>query len=642
MRTVLLIIILSSLSPFYVNSQTEVTISEIQGAGTFSPLNNDLVSIRDVVVIAVKDEFFYVQSTSPDNNPNTSEGIVIVHQETEVYQINDVLNITGQVREFDNNTTIAASSIVKTGQTNNSISPVLLSDSFPGSTRESIHPLEFVEGQLVQFTNLNIVGPSPNGNFAYASAGDQRPMREPGIEFPSPNGIPEWDGNPEVFDFVPVGLGLAANPFLNGNMKVSGTGVFFQGDFRYGLFPISYTISEETNIPDVILPNNREFNVACLNTLFLDNEEGDYAQRLEKITQYIINQLGTPDVIALQEVRGEEEFVDLADRLSAVTGVEYNVHTDDATGFLNNGYLTQNTFTVQKIEAQAKNLSFQGGSLHDRAPLLLEGLINTSEGTKPLSILNLHIRSLNDIETDFVQQKRNAQARSIANMVKQFQDDAKQFLVVGDFNAFQFSDGYVDVLSQITGTPSLGAILPPLNIGIDPLTNVSTTFIAEEQQYSFVFRGNAQILDHCLASELIDYEVSHFHYGRGNCDYPEALLSTNSPFRASDHDGFAVYLDLGDDIINVTDGEILPANSEVIIPNPYTPFAEIIFDLEQKQNIQIDLFNLAGQLVYSTQLGAIEKGQINLPFNEELATGYYIIQVLGKNIKFTDKLLILP
>jgi len=641
LRAVLLIIIISLFSIFYVNGQIEVTISEVQGTGTFSPFNNDLVSLTNVVVTAVNDGFFFAQSTITDNSPNTSEGIIVFHQGDEDFEINEVINVTGQVREFDNNTTISASSIFKTGQTNTTLTPIQIDDAFPGNQRRDIHPLEFVEGQLVQFTNLNIVGPSPNGSFAYASASAQRPMREPGIEFPAPNGLPEWDGNPEIFDFVPIGLGLAANPFLNANMKVSGTGIIVEGDFRYGLFPISYTISDEADIPTVPLPNSNEFNVACLNTLFLDNEEGDYDVRLEKITQYIITQLGTPDVIALQEVRGEEEFVDLATSLKAATGIEYNVHTDDATGFLNNGYLSQNTFTVQSVEAQATNFSFQGGALHDRAPLLLEGQINTAAGTTPLSILNLHIRSLNDIETDFVQEKRNAQARSIANMVKNLQDEGKQFLVVGDFNAFPFTDGYVDVLSQISGTPTLGALFPPLNIGIDPpLTNISTTFIPVEQQYSFVFRGSAQILDHCLASAFDDFEVSHFHYGRGNCDYPESLLSTDNPFRASDHDGFSVYLDLNEEVVESVGGNITSTDLEVLIPNPYTAASVIQFDLDQKQNIQIDLFNLAGQLIYSTQIGAIEKDRVDLPFTEQLTTGYYIIQVSGSAVNFTDKLLL--
>lgn len=639
----LLVIIISSLSTFCIHGQTEVTISEIQGTGSFSLLNEELVILRNVVVTAAADGFFFAQSTTPDNNSQSSEGIIVFHQEDEDYTIQEVLDITGQVREFESNTSIAASAIIKTGQTNNTISPVLLTNDFPGNQRTTIHALESVEGQLVQFTNLSIVGPSPNGSFAYASASDQRPMREPGIEFPAPNGLPEWDGNPEIFDFVPVGLGLSSNAFLNANMKVSGTGVIVEGDFRYGLFPISYTVSEEVDIPEIVLPTSQEFNVACLNTLFLDNEESDYDLRLEKITRYIIEQLGTPDVIALQEVRGEEEFVDLATRLSAATGIAYTSYTDNATDFLNNGYLCQNTFTVRRVEQLATNASFEGSSLHDRAPLLLEGFINTANGIEPLSILNLHIRSLNGIETDFVQQKRNAQARSIANIVKDLQDSDKQFLVVGDFNAFPFSDGYVDILSQIAGTPTLGALFPPLNIGIDPpLTNISTTFIPLEEQYSFVFRGSAQILDHCLASAFRNFAVSHFHYGRGNADYPESLQSTDSPFRASDHDGFSVYLDLDEEIISVADGSVTQSDFEIIIPNPYTTVSQIVFMLEQKQNIQIDLYNLMGQLMYSSQLGAIEEDKINLPYIDQLATGYYIIQVSGSTVDYTDKILLLP
>jgi len=139
-------------------------------------------------------------------------------------------------------------------------------------------------------------------------------------------------------------------------------------------------------------------------------------------------------------------------------------------------------------------------------------------------------------------------------------------------------------------------------------------------QYSFVFRGNAQILDHCLASDFTDAEVSHFHFGRGNSDYPEVYLSQNSPFRSTDHDGFAVYLDLGEEVI-FGDGIPMIDEEEVSITNPFTSNGQLSFNLEERQNIQIDLFSIVGQLMFSTSIGAVEQDVISLPELANFQTG---------------------
>ncbi len=624
-----------------LSGQTLVTIAEIQGTGNFSSFNNDLVSISSVVVIARHDDMLFVQSSTPDNDLNTSEGILVDWNQAESFNINEVVNIIGRVRERDRNTIIEASTINTTGQSNSSIVPRMLSNDFPGNTRTNVNALESVEGQLVQFTNMNIVGPSQGSNLAYVSASDVRPMREPGLEFPGVNNLPEWDGNPEVFFFVPRGLGLAGNQFLHADMTISGTGVIVEEDFNYALYPISFTVTNENELPAVQLSTSNEFNVGCLNTLFLEREESNYDLRLEKITNYIIDQLGTPDVVALQEVGGQQEFIDLAESLSNATGNEYTAHFDNPVGNINNGYIVNKAFSVSNIESQGNNLTFSGGSLHDRPPLLLEGFIETESGPVPLSILNLHIRSLNGIDTDFVQQKRNLQAIHIGELVKEMQDENKEFFIVGDFNAFQFSDGYVDVLNQIAGTPSLGALLPNRDLGISPLTNVSTTLIPESEQYSFVFRGNAQILDHCLASDFQNAEVSHFHFGRGNCDYPEAYLEQASPFRATDHDGFAVYLDLGEEVI-FGDGIPIIEEEAVSVSNPFTSAGRITFNLEERQNVQIDLFSVLGQLMYSTSIGAVDQDIVSLPELSNFQTGVYFMTITGNSLDFTKKILIYP
>lgn len=624
------------------HSQNEFSIAQIQGENTTSPLLNDQVTVEEAIVTVTYRDMLFVQSINDDGNPRSSEGIMVDWDDANDFDTNDIVRITGTVREFDDNTVIQAQSVSKIGENNNPLTPIIINNDFPGERSQNINALEFAEGQLVSYTNILITGPSEGSDLAYISGASNRPLREPGVEFPGLNGLPVWDGNPDVFFFVPDGLGLQSNAFLHADMKITGTGIIVQEQFNYALYPIAYTITEENNIPPAPAPQNNEFNIGCLNTLFLEKEDSSYELRLQKMANYIETVLQNPDVVALQEVGGEQEFEDLAALLSTQTGVEYSAMSVNPTGNINNGYLVQATFTVQNLEALGTTQSFDGGSLHDRPPLLLDGFINTENGEQQLSILNLHQRSLNGITgngSDFVRRKRNAQAISVAQMIRDLQDEDKKIVVVGDFNAFEFSDGFVDVVNQIAGTPSLGAQFPVVPQGVEPLINVSATFPPEEERYSFVFRGNAQILDHCLVSDSPDLEVTHFQFGRGNADYPNSMLELEVPFRATDHDGFSIYFDMGSEVVT---GDPIVFNDEgIFIPNPFNPSDEISFNIEQKQNVTAELFNVSGQLMFQVPLGAVEDDKVMLPYIENLGAGIYFIRLSGRSVDYTEKLIII-
>lgn len=623
-------------------SQNEFSIAQIQGENSVSPLLNDQVTVNQAIITAIDRDLMYVQSMTEDGNPRSSEGILVDWDDATDFEIGDIVSVTGTVREFNNNTAIQAQTVNKQGKNSTPLIPVEINDSFPGPDLQSINALEFAEGQLVSFTDMLITGPSIGANLAYVSGAATRPLREPGAEFPGINGLPVWDGNPDVFFFVPDGLGLSSNAFLHADMKITGTGIIVQEDFNYALYPIAYTISDEDSIPETIAPQESEFNIGCLNALFLEREDASYELRLQKIANYIQNVLQTPDIVALQEVGGSQEFEDLAALLNSQTGASYSAQSINPTGSINNGYLVQATFTVQNIEALGTTQSFDGGSLHDRAPLLLEGFINTEDGEEELSLLNLHQRSLSGItgsNSDFVRRKRNAQAISVAQMLSDLQDEDKEIVVLGDFNAYQFSDGYVDVVNQIAGTPSIGAQFPPSPQGVIPLINISATFPPEEERYSFVFRGNAQMLDHCLVSDSPDLVVSNFQYGRGNCDFPESMLALDVPFRASDHDGFSVYLDMDAEVIM---GDPIVYNEDgIFVPNPFLPADQISFQIEEKQNITAELFNMAGQLMITESLGAIEDDNVSLPNIQSLGAGMYILRLTGRSVDYTEKLIII-
>ena len=214
-------------------------------------------------------------------------------------------------------------------------------------------------------------------------------------------------------------------------------------------------------------------------------------------------------------------------------------------------------------------LDFDGSLLHDRPPLLLEGRSVNEGADYPFAVLNLHNRSLGGIDSptdgDRVRAKRLAQAQSVAATVQALQESnpAIRLIVAGDFNAFEFSDGYVDVLGQIRGDvdPSAQLLSGPDLVEPDLINQVLS--IEPDERYSFIFGGSAQVLDHALTSMALDASFRGLMYGRGNADAALDLINDDSPavlpLRSSDHDGLVLFLtkDLDGDGVN-DDADVCP------------------------------------------------------------------------------------
>jgi hypothetical protein len=132
--------------------------------------------------------------------------------------------------------------------------------------------------------------------------------------------------------------------------------------------------------------------------------------------------------------------------------------------------------------------------------------------------------------------KRRLQAEFTAELVQSLQSE--NLVLVGDFNAFQFNDGYVDVIGTITGQP---APADQVVLASPDLVNPNLTTLVErlppDQRYSFIFQGNAQTLDHVLVDGEMLQRLTRFTYARNNADFPESFGGdATRPERVSDHD----------------------------------------------------------------------------------------------------------
>lgn len=623
--------------PAFIFSQTPLLeVYEVQGSGNISPFQGQVVNLDTAVVTYANSSIAYVQAAVGDGNPATSDGLLV--RDGNVLQLvpGDRVLVSGRVEERQGQTILASASINKIGS-----GPALPPTLFEPGTQNigGVSPQERYEGMLLQFDITAATG-SNNFNSILAYVGDDRPFREPGVLAPGLPDLPVFDGNPELFNYDPNGLGQSNFIFYNAGDQLSGIGIMEQFSFGYELSPIAAVeLDAVAPTSPVRSRTNTELSVGSLNALFFLDSESDYQLRLTKVVNYISESMNYPDVIALQEIGGQSEIEDLIFRLrqkDAVLG-DYAGFGLSSNGFLNVGYLVHKRINNPEFTTLGTGDFFSGGGLlHNRFPLLLEFEVPGGEGIR-LQVLNIHMRSLNDIDTDMsVRQRRHEQAVSVANMVEELRND--NLVVVGDYNAYQFTDGYVDVYNQISGLPSLGAQIPVTPI-VSPPLEAGADMLSDEERYSFIFRGSAQQLDHCLYNQLTGLTPNGFAFARGNADASVNYESNaNSLSRASDHDGFVFYL--GIDALSSNSNPALNKQVDLQFASPGVAGQTIRYK-HLPQGSSIDLYNAMGQLTVSLLESYVsgEDGQIALPVN--LRSGTYFLRVRkGNQLLIVRKLII--
>jgi predicted extracellular nuclease len=320
----------------------------------------------------------------------------------------------------------------------------------------------------------------------------------------------------------------------------------------------------------VPLPAGNEFTVASFNLeRFYDvnNDAGSdvvltttaFNNRLNKVSLAIRNVLRYPDILGVEEAENLTTLQAIAAKVNndAVAAGDpdpaYQAYLEEGNdpGGIDVGFLVK-TKKVQVIDVvqYGKNTIFinpannQPDLLNDRPPLVLRATITNNAPPYPVTVIVNHLRSLNGVDDPVdgprIRAKREAQAEYLATLIQGFQtsDPAANVVAVGDFNAFQFPDGYADIIGVIKGTPvpANQVLTPPAVITNPPLTDLVETAPAD-QRYSYVFDGSAQVLDHVLVNRNLLGQLSRFHTARLDADFPEIYRNDPTrPERISDHD----------------------------------------------------------------------------------------------------------
>jgi uncharacterized repeat protein (TIGR01451 family) len=540
-------------------------IYTIQGSGAASPYDGQIVTTNDNVVTAVGTEGFFIQTpdASADADPMTSNGIYVFTSSAPTVAVGDIVDVTGTVDEFFNFTEFSPVTSVTIDSTGNPLPTAIEFDAtVPSTDPNAPSCFECWEGMLVHVVNGITSG--PNQRFAsdlsaeiYGVGSPNRPFRGPGIEYPGLAGLPIWDGNPEVFEIDPDRLGAVSDPdFVPAGSPYSATGVMAYEFNNWELWPTAFTVTPATLPRPVRTRNGGEFTVGTYNLLQLDQSDADYAARLAKHSGYVRTVLGAPDVLGVQECLSITELNALAAQ----------IHTDDATltytaylveghdvGGIDVGYLVRDTVTnvvVTQLGFDAV-LSLDGSFLHDRPPLLLEATYAGNGVPFAFTVMVNHTRSLIGVEDPGaegirIRTKRLEQAQWIAQWIQTYQTapatQLRPFVMVGDLNAYEFSDGFVDVVGQMAGDVVAADNMlygPDL---VNPNLTKHALSVAANDRYSYIHLGSAQVLDHALTTQATNTWVRGFAYGRGNSDAAVDLINNaGTLLRASDHDGAVIF-----------------------------------------------------------------------------------------------------
>ena len=504
-----------------------VTIMEIQGTGARSPLEGEVVMTTGVVTAVREDgRGFWIQDPRGDDDPETSDG-VLVWTELSVVE-GDRVRVRGTVAEFaregERSTTqiqdIESLEVLSTG---NELPGAMALPLLPDvSIPDAIQYWSRLERMLVSFERARVVAPTnrfgelvvvldgqaPDGNHVLL-----RSLGDDAVDY-NPERIIIDD---ETRDAIEARAGDAIENF---------TGVVDYSFGNYKLQPLE--LSHVEGVRAEMRPRSTggvaiaSFNVENL----FDNDPDELEVKLAALADYVEDRLLLPEILVVQEVENEAVLQRLGDRLNIAAGTHYQAKglgSSDGRG-IENAFLYDRAcvrldeaflLSGPDVEAAFGPNSPSAG----REPLVGRFSLGGSE----LIVVGNHFKSKGGDEPIFgarqpferpTEVQRKLQARAVRRYVDELldHDERARILVAGDFNDFPFAE------------PGEG---PDHPLGILEGKDLTNLVGELPGAYTFIFDGNAQVLDHLLVSPALGERVLGVEIVHGNADDPES---------ASDHD----------------------------------------------------------------------------------------------------------
>lgn len=589
-------------------------IWEIQGREQTSPLVGKSVKTSGNIVTAVGPAGFTMQTPDAraDADPLTSNGIYVFTASKPTVAIGDVVDVDATVDNYYHLTELKNAKVNVTSHGAALPAPVVFDRKTPSSDPAK---LSCGATNFQCFVGMRVViehGMINTGNkrfstqpFAEVSitANGKRSLRQPGVRYgvPVPAGVdlPNWSGNPEVFKMNTADFGAvpASTPFVAGS-TFRAEGVISYDFGAYTFIPTSITVKHAAPMPRAVTPTpERALRIGAFNTeRFCDSDfnttftcsgnskeptPAEVTLKTQRLSAYIGSVLKLPDVLSVEEVKSLAVLQGLAKQLGDDYPAKYEAYLvpgHDPSG-INVGFLVRSdrvrVLSVQQLAAdETWNDNGSTAFIHDHPPLLLTAEVRGMR----FQVISVHPKARtnvdkNDASATRDRQKRFEQSTSLARQVQSLQTrfPSQPLLVVGDFNAYQFTDGWVDVIGLISGKYKDSENLLKLGRNIvQPALWNAVESVPENDRYSFLFTekfgeiqgytkagtGNSgrevptvQVLDHALLNRAAARRFIQMQYGRADIDAPvqTEMDAANAPdwtkaIGASDHDGLVLDL----------------------------------------------------------------------------------------------------
>jgi uncharacterized protein len=589
-----------------------VQIGQVQGASHLSPYSGQLVKVEGVV-IAERGSNTWIQDVTPDADSATSEALLVFGSTvSNAVVVGDLVQVSGTVTEFRAGCTpscaptasafsnltitqIAAPGlgVAKLGTAAPPMATVIGSggrvppteviedDSSTGNVETSntfdhaadgIDFYETLEHMLVQVNNPVVVGPRngfgeivvlPSDGAGATGRTVRGGILVRDLNSDAPGDYRSGDFNPERIMLDDLFVATPSVDVADHFTAAAGVLTYDFANFKIAVTSIIAEIDGGLQREVTRAPRDQEIVAGTYNVENLDPTDGSFARH----ASLIVNNLRSPDVLAIEEIQDNDGAANTAVTDASVTWnmlisaiqaaggptyafrqidpvddqdggepggnirVGFLFRTDRGLEFVDRPGGDSTTPTTVAAHPSGPQLSFSPGRVDPQNPAY-----NSSR--KPLAgefrmrgktvfVIATHFSSKGGDQPLFgrfqpqsrsSEVARHAQARSVRDFVASIRavDPAANVILAGDINDFEFSVT-VDILEE-SGLSSLMETLP------------------QAERYSYVFEGNSQVLDQILVSPNL---VENF-----GIDYDPVRVNAEFADQASDHDPQVARLDL--------------------------------------------------------------------------------------------------
>ena len=572
----------------YVSDQIQsyMKISEVQGASHVSPYKDQNVENVLGVITAVESKGFWMQSPVGDGDDATSEGIYVYTYSTHTQGVGDLVLVDGQVQEYGHDGALKLTELsyvtVKTLDTDYPLPGAVVigrggilppeeyicNDSVYGGPfdpdEEGIDFFESLESMLVEIENPVVVGGTKYGEI---------PVIPEGVSYGSATSrggllLTEGNANPQRLHIDTDASILGLDP-VEANLGDYFTETI-QGviGYNFGKFLILPTVLPALHSSPVVkeisglAKDENSLTVATFNMENFPRDDEDMSpaeieEKVEDMAETIVTGLGSPDILGIQEmtddsyseddgtVTAQENAQWLIQKIVAKRGPRYEYVEIEPENKSEGGWEEAN-IRVAFLYNPARvgfTPAGNGGTFDETEVVLDEGGVSLTLNpgrfsldsfadsrksllavfefrSEPVFIINNHLCSKggddylfgeNQPPVNSSETERHVQAEAVRAMVETIlgADSGARVVVLGDMNDFQFS-GTLGIIKEA---------------GLESLTE---SLLEDKEQYSYIYNGNCQQLDHIL--------VSHSLMKNARVDIVHRYAEYDSLARHTDHD----------------------------------------------------------------------------------------------------------